>query len=81
MKKLKFFYRSRQRNTKYIDKYIVLGLIVLNLMPHITKEKLIEIIKGLLGIDADLNFLVNLDENELETLVAYIRDRIEQAGK
>ena len=50
-------------------------------MPDITKGKLIEIIKGLLGIDADLNFLVKLDENDLETLIASIRDRIEQAGK
>jgi len=37
------------------------------------KEKLVEIIKGLLGTDADLNFLVKLDENELETLVACIK--------
>jgi len=50
-------------------------------MPDITKEKLIEIIKGLLGTDADLNFLVKVDEGELETLVACIRDRVEQAGK
>lgn len=50
-------------------------------MSDITKEKLVEIIKGLLGADADLNFLVKLDEDELETLVAYIRDRVEQAGK
>jgi len=47
----------------------------------ITKEKLVEIIKDLLGTDADLNFLVKLDENDIETLVAYIRDRIEQVGK
>ena len=50
-------------------------------MPNITKEKLVEIIKGLLGIDADLNFLVKLDEDELETLVSCIRGRIDQAGK
>ena len=50
-------------------------------MSDITKEKLVEIIKGLLGTDADLNFLVKLDENELKTLVAHIRDRIEQSGK
>jgi len=41
-----------------------------------TKEKLIEIIKGLLETDADLNFLVKLDEDELETLVAFTRDRV-----
>ena len=50
-------------------------------MTDITKEKLVEIIKGLLGTDADLNFLMKLDEDELETLVACIRDRVEQAGK
>jgi len=50
-------------------------------MSDITKEKLVEIIKGLLGTGADLNFLVKLDEDELETLVACIRDRVEQAGK
>jgi len=50
-------------------------------MPDITKEKLIEIIKGLLGTDADLNFLVKLDENELESLVVCIRGRVELAGK
>ena len=47
----------------------------------ITKEKLVEIIKGLLGTDADLNFLVKLDEDELETLVSCIRDRIDQVWK
>ena len=50
-------------------------------MSDITKGKLIEIIKGLLETDADLSFLVKLDENELETLVACVGDRIEQVGK
>jgi len=50
-------------------------------MSDITKEKLVEIIKGLLGTDADLNFLLKLDEDEFENLVACIRDRVEQAGK
>lgn len=45
-------------------------------MTDMTKEKLIEIIKGLLETDADLNFLVKLDEDELETLVAFTRDRV-----
>ena len=50
-------------------------------MSDINKENLVEIIKGLLETDADLNFIMKLDGVELETLVACIRDRIEQAGK
>jgi hypothetical protein len=46
-----------------------------------TKEKLIEIIKTLLKADADLRFLLQLKEKELEKLVACIRDRIDQIGK
>jgi len=43
-----------------------------------TKEKLIEILRGLLKTDADLNFLLQLKKDELETLVACVRDRVEQ---
>ena len=46
-----------------------------------TKEKLIEIIKGLLSADADLDFLMHLEKTELETLVACIRDRFGLGGK
>jgi hypothetical protein len=42
-----------------------------------TKEKLIEIIQGVLKSDCDLGFLLQLEESELETLAACIRDRIE----
>jgi hypothetical protein len=41
-----------------------------------TKEKLIEIVQGLLKTDADLSFLLQLKKAELETLVALIRDRV-----
>jgi hypothetical protein len=41
------------------------------------KDKLIKILQGTLKTDIDLNFLLQLKENELETLVACIRDRIE----
>lgn len=41
------------------------------------KDKLIKILQGILKTDIDLNFLMQLRENELETLVACIRDRIE----
>ena len=46
-----------------------------------TKEKLIIIIRGLLKTDADLNFLLQLRERELETLVACIRERTDQIGR
>ena len=42
-----------------------------------TKEKLIEIIQGLLKTEADLSFLLQLNERQLETLVACIRDRVD----
>ena len=44
-----------------------------------TKEKLIEIIQGVLQSDCDLDFLLQLEKSELETLAACIRDRIENA--
>jgi hypothetical protein len=50
-------------------------------MEDITKEKLIEIIKNLLGTDGDLGFLIQLKKTELETLAASIRDRVEGDGK
>ena len=43
-----------------------------------TKEKLIEIMQGILETDVDLSFLLQLKEKELETLVACIRERIDQ---
>ena len=42
-----------------------------------TKEELIEILKRVLKTESDLGFLLKLDESELETLVAVIRDRVE----
>jgi hypothetical protein len=46
-----------------------------------TKEKLLEIITDLLKTDIDLGFLLKLEKDELETLVACIRHRVEQFGK
>ena len=45
-----------------------------------TKERLIDIIKKLLGTDSDLDFLSKLSSSELETLVALMRARIEHSG-
>ena len=44
-----------------------------------TKEKLIEIMQGILKTDVDLGFLLQLKKRELETLVACIRERVDQA--
>ncbi len=46
-----------------------------------TKEQLINIIVGLLDTDLDLNFLVQLKKDDLETLVACIRDRVDKMGR
>ena len=42
------------------------------------KTELLEIIKKLLKTEADLDFLMNLPENDLETLVVCIRERFDQ---
>jgi hypothetical protein len=44
------------------------------------KTRLIEIIQGILNTDADLSFLLQLEEDELEVLVASIRERIDRIG-
>ena len=46
-----------------------------------TKEELVEKIKGLLKTDDDLSFLLQLRLEDLETLVAMIRDRVDQVGR
>ncbi len=45
------------------------------------KKGLLEILKRLLRTETDLNFLLNLSESELITLVTCIRDRFDQLGK
>ncbi len=47
----------------------------------ITKEKLTSIIKELLKTDMDLRFLQELRKEDLEKLVASIRDRIDRLEK
>jgi hypothetical protein len=46
----------------------------------LTKDRLIEIIKGLLQTDVDLGFLLKVDQTDLVTLVACIRDRVHRVG-
>jgi len=43
-----------------------------------TKDKMVEKIKELLKTDIDLDFLLILEEEELERLVACIRDRVDR---
>ena len=44
-----------------------------------TKEQLIEILKKLLETDADLQFLEKLEDQEIQTLIACVRSRVEGA--
>jgi len=43
-----------------------------------TKEELVEKIKELLKTDNNLKFLLKLKNKQIETLVACIRDRVDQ---
>jgi len=43
-----------------------------------TKDELVEKIKELLKADIALNFLLSLKKEEIERLVACIRDRVDQ---
>ena len=43
-----------------------------------TKEELVQKIQELLNTDIDLDFLLELQKKEIETLVACIRDRVDQ---
>ncbi len=45
-----------------------------------TKDKLVEKIREILKTDNDLDFLLELKKEELERLVACIRDRVDQVG-
>ena len=47
----------------------------------LTKDKLVEIIAGLLESNADLGFLLKMEQRDLETLVVCIRDRVDRVGK
>ena len=42
------------------------------------KDDLIDLLKKILRSNADMDFLADLEQRELETLIAVIRDRIDQ---
>lgn len=48
---------------------------------NVSKEKLISILQNVLKTDLDLSFLGALKKNELETLVACIRTRVDEPLK
>ena len=48
---------------------------------HMVKEQLINIVKKLIETDADLDFLSKLSKSELETLVAAVRNKVENFGE
>jgi hypothetical protein len=50
-------------------------------MNRMTKDELVEKIKELLNTDIDLNFLLSLKKEEVERLVACIRERVDQVCK
>ena len=43
-----------------------------------TKERLLEILREILGTEFDLGFLIKLEREEIETLIASIRDRLDR---
>ncbi len=45
-----------------------------------TKDRLVEKIREILKTDNNLDFLLELKKEELERLVACIRDRVDQVG-
>jgi hypothetical protein len=46
-----------------------------------TEEELVEKIKELLKTDTDLDFLLELRREDLEKLLACIRDRVDKVGR
>ncbi len=43
-----------------------------------TKEEFVDLLRKILNTETNLDFLCDLGQQELETLIACIRDRIEQ---
>lgn len=48
---------------------------------HVTQENLIRILQNVLKTDIDLSFLKTLKRADLETLVACIRNRVDEPSK
>jgi len=63
----------------YIYRWSVISL-DLRRVAGMTKEGLVKKIQGLLKTDDDLSFLLKLRMEDLKTLVAMIRDRVDQVG-
>jgi hypothetical protein len=50
-------------------------------MGDMTKEELVEKIRKLLETNDDLNFLLQLRLEDLETLISDIRERVDRVGR
>ena len=46
-----------------------------------TKDKMVDKIRELLKTDLNLDFLLELKKEEMERLIACIRDRVDQVGE
>jgi len=55
---------------------MILSVIILRYL-IMTKHKLIEILKKLLKTDTELNFLTELSDEDLQTLVACVRSSLD----
>ncbi len=64
----------------WVDPKILSGIFNIPI-DNITKENRVENLRGLLETDADLGCLMGLKKIEIETLVACIRNRVEEVGK
>jgi hypothetical protein len=54
---------------------------VIAMYNNMSKEELLKILQSLLKTDATLTFLLYLKKDELERLVAVVRDRVEGCNK
>jgi len=59
---------------------VLLDYLSIPMEKDMTKEKLVRIIQELLKTGHDLSFLDELKREDLEKLVACVRDRIDQSG-
>jgi hypothetical protein len=53
----------------------------INTTDNVSKEKLLQFVKTLLSAGDDLDFLMQLEQRDLERLVVAIRARVGESGK
>ena len=79
---IKSSYRNRYPEylRKTIDFCLIYG-IAMKIDEPVTKDRLIEILQSLLSTDIEFPFLLQLRKRDIETLVACIRERIDNIKK